>query len=290
MVNFFAGPRPHFSRLARRRREKYLLYVMFGIFGIVAILLSLGYVSQNSKLLIGQVTVTGNRLVSAEAIVREANSVLEGKFFWLFPRRNIYLFPKQQLVATLKEKFPALGEVTMSAPSLNMTALQILVRERSPYALWCTTAPSALDAPTGSSCYFLDAEGLIFSPAPDFSSGGAYLRFVGNPASSTPPSLGSSLFSLDRFKDISFFLQSLPSLGLLPQTLTMDEVPGGGMDFTLGLKGGVRVLISGTRRLESTLSDMNAFFNDPEIKATGPQFLERIEYIDFRFAGKVYYK
>src|SRR3989344_4959941 len=290
MVNFYAGPRPHFSRLARRRREKYLLYILLGVLGVLTGVLLVGYFSQNPKLLIGQVTVAGNQLVSTEEIVTETNSVLEGKFFWLFPRRNMYLFPKQKLVENLEETFPALREVVLNRPSLGTRMLLISVRERTPHALWCNTTSSASDVPTASFCYFLDTDGLLFSPAPDFSSGGAYLRFVGNPASSTPPSLGSHLFPTDRFQEISFFMKSLPSLGLVPQTVTIKQVPGDEIDFTIGLTGGVRILISGARRLESTLSDMSAFFNDPEIATSNGEFLDHIQYIDFRSAGKVYYK
>ena len=159
------------------------------------------------------------------------------------------------------------------------------MRERTPFVLWCSENAEIKDAETP--CYFVEREGLIFLKAPDFSSE-VYLRFTGQ-ASSTR-GIGGRFFSPERFREFSFFLQSLRDLGLSPQVVSLKEGAAGVSDYSIKLASGALLLISGRINLEQTLADITAFFTDPEIATTSSRFLDRADYIDFRFENKVYYK
>ena len=72
--------------------------------------------------------------------------------------------------------------------------------------------------------------------------------------------------------------------------MSLKEGAAGVSDYSIKLASGALLLISGRINLEQTLADITAFFTDPEIATTSSRFLDRADYIDFRFENKVYYK
>ncbi len=272
------------GRLARRRREKVLLYIVLYSAFLFAFVGLLSYLSFRPEYRIEEIRVEGNRLIPARALVEESAKVLDGAYGGLFSRRNRFIYPSGALAKHLYASFFALRNLSLQAVSPNLLA--ITVTERKPIALWCAGMESVGEQV--SPCYFLDEDGLLFAASPDISPG-VYRRFFGSISSSTP-AVGETVMAPDVFRELNLFLDSLGTFDLTPSAVTFIPNPGGNLDYSIEVGGGARLLISGTRRLQETLSDITAFFNDPEILGSRKQFISRLDYIDFRFANKVYYK
>lgn len=276
----------HVTRLALRRRERYVFFVSLGAAFAFFFIALLSYLSYQPGLQIRYVAVSGNRFVSPDALVSEAASVLRGSYGGVFSRRNALIAPVRELASRITSSFPAVESVSVKRGSFSV--LDIDVSERVPYAVWCSGgAPPA--AATSSGCDFLDARGLLFAPSPAFSPG-VYLRFTGSSSTSTAPSIGRVLLGSERFTELSYFLTSLKPLGIAPDRIAIEPDGGGIVDLDLFLPDGAQILMSTTRSFEDTLNDMVAFFDRANLGTSTQEFLDGVQYVDFRFPGKVYYK
>lgn len=285
MSAFFGRERFRPSNFARKRRRRYLGYGAFLLLISVACIVLLSYLSHKPSVSIQEVTVSGNTLTPLDTVLTSAQRVLSGSYWGLFSKRNIFLVPHTELRSVLINGFPAIESVEFDRSEA--LSLHLVITEREPSALWCRREEVKDTSVVGGDCYFVDATGFVFAASSDLS-GPAYIQFFGGVASSTP--IGEHLFTPDRFKEISFFLKSLQSAGLIPVSFSIESVAGGAPDFTLRLTSGVRFLISGTRSLDSTLDNIITVLTDPDISVRREQFLKSIEYIDFRFGNKIYYK
>src|SRR3989344_353717 len=285
MPDLFGRTHLRGSRLAYRRREKYFIYAVLitlctGIFFIV-----LAQTANRSRFLVTQIAVLGTEQTSVQQVQQLAGTVLNNSYLSLFPKRNAFLIPRGKLTANLKNAFPAIEEVTLERTSLS--SLDIMIRERTAFALWCRKSGTPVSA---EDCYFLDANGFLFTQAPHFSTD-VYMRFIGGIASSTEINpIGMRLFTPVRFKEVTYFLESLASLGLEARVVDIEQISRNDIDFRITLSNGTHVLVSGRGDLNTTLADMSVFFHSQNIVISTPHFLDTADYVDFRFADKVYYK
>ena len=68
-------------------------------------------------------------------IVRVAREELDGKYFFLFHRDNIFLYPKNRISSRLGEEFKRIADVDIRRNSL--TGIRIVITEHKPAYLWC---------------------------------------------------------------------------------------------------------------------------------------------------------
>lgn len=272
------------SRLKRRRWKKRIEYAAIFISAGIFLFAFLAYCANREEFRISRVAVRGNALIPSGAVDEKTKELLTGEYLGFFPKNNTFFIRKEKLSSALKEYFPTIESLTLA--KVSFTLLSIEIRERSPYALWCgdlLIEEKLLPQP----CYFLDKEGFIFTEAPDFSSG-VYLTFKGRLSSDRAE--GNFFLPPERFKEFVFFIQALKSLELKVQEVSFEYGAGNTEDYILSLAGGAQLLISGSQSLESTLLNISAFFNDPGLAASNSEFFERVDYVDFRFGNKVYYK
>src|SRR3989344_3627890 len=271
------------SRLAQRKREKRITYGALIFSFCIALFSVLAYTANKQDLLIQTVSVEGNSLAPTSELIKKANEELSGAYVWFFPKRNQLLVRTGFLASELERSFPEIESLEVQRSVFN-PELSIFVRERTPYAIWCGTGIA--DRGKGSPCYFMDKQGLLFTEAPDYSSD-VYLKFLSESSASTTP--GNFLFPSERFLELSFFLTSLDSEGISVRSVSVER-EGQIEDFILSLAEGAKLYVSGEKSLEETLENIRAFFKDPQIASTSPDFLEQVEYVDFRFGNKVYYR
>lgn len=283
MRGLFMFERGRISRAAQRKRYRIFMYSVLAAVMAFSLLILLAYVAHNDTFLVRSVSVQGNALVSERDIKADVDPILNGSYIGLFPKRNYLLVPMHKIVAAIQNAHPAIDSVVIERDSF--VSMRITVREREPFVLWCLRY--AYDGENGPQCSFADRYGFIFSPAPDFSSD-VYLRFTGK--SSTSTQVGGRIFPPERFREFSFFLQSLRDLGIVVRAVSIEDGAAGIPDYFLELVSGARLLVSGKLNLEQTLADITAFFTDPEIATSSKRFLDTVDYIDFRFENKVYYR
>src|SRR3989344_7291272 len=267
------------SRVAQRKRHKVFMYGILALVLAFSFFVLLGFVSRNEQFQVTKVSVSGNALVAQNEILTLAHSALSGAYWGVFPKRNYLLLPKREIISMLETEIPAIDSAEITRTSFS--SINISVRERTPFVLWCSENAEIKDAETP--CYFVDREGLIFLKAPDFSSE-VYLRFAGQ-ASSTR-GIGGRLFSPERFREFSFFLQSLRDLGLSPQVVSLKEEAAGVSDYFIELASGAAFFINRRKKIFHKRCRHTRLFFSPEIATTSSRFLDRADYIDFRFENK----
>ncbi len=280
MGTFLMHERPRFSRVVRRRWKHRFVYALLIVVMSVSFIGLLGFLSHRDGYLIVEIQSKGNTLLPGADIASETKEFLAGSYLALFPKNNIFLLRKGALIAALQSAFPVIESADVK--KLSFTSIAIEVREREPYALWCS-----LQVDIGHPCFFVDRNGLLFYEAPIFSEQ-VYLTFSENGGRIL--SVGEHVFTETRFSEFFFFIQSLDTLGLNVKEIRIEPGAGDLEDYALVLGQGTELFISNSLELDRTLENITDFFSDQTLMSSRDAFLEGISYIDFRFGNKVYYK
>jgi hypothetical protein len=261
------------SKLAQRRKKLFL----FKIGGIVAALLLIvtGVVFglRAERINIADIDIKGNSALATKALREFAEEEISGNYAYVLPKSSILLYPRKNLQATLLESFKEIKEVDVSYGSLQ--SISISIEERKPYALYCGTQIS-----TTTDCYFLDEGGFIFTKAPEFS-GNVFLRYFGKIEEGEP--VGKQFVDTENFRETNFFLASLFELGLNPITFSIVNED----DLEIMLEAGGKIMFGQKQSLSNIYENIQSVFDGDEFDEEG---LSTLDYADFRFGNKVYFK
>jgi len=272
------------SKKYLRDKRKQLLVesaIRFGIVILVVILLSL--ISHFNQFEIKEIKIIGNDVVNEKEIRDIAKLEISGKYFKIFPRNNSIIFPRKSIGARVAGKYRRIADIDVSFDSLH--SIKIEVRERDPEGVFCEGIVST-ETLGEESCYFLDSDGYVFSKAPRFS-GSLFFKFYGGDIEGKV--IGSKYLPKEKFKEISFFLKALPSLGIYPVL------------YEWGVDGDSSVVVvpKGDDKVDTTIlfnnkDDLSRVYENLGLvlqdKTFSGEEVVSLEYIDFRFGNKVYFK
>jgi hypothetical protein len=276
---------PQREELLRRRRKakRIRIAIIFGvIFFIVGII---SYVSHLPKVRISEVVLSGGLLVTEKEIKDESLLFMQGKYFWLFPKNNSFLYNKNELKIHLKEKFKRIDTIDIKLEGLN--TIQVSITERKPVAIWCrdivgTSTTTEVVSGFKESCYFIDSFSTVFAQAPSFS-GDAYFKFYGLLKDEDP--IGKKyIASSTGFTSINNFIESVESLKIKPISLIGKEED----EFSLLLQGGGEIYFDTRKSLDITFDNLKILLESPELKIKQGQL--PVEYVDLRYGNKLFYK
>ncbi len=260
------------SRLRARKRKRRLRLALAGIAALLLLCGALVGLTRLPALQIERVEVTGARTLATGTVEAFVRAQLEGNYLFLFPKRNIFLYPKQALNEALRKEYPSLASVEARAEDFG--ALEVALAEREPRALWCS-------APGSAECYFMDEHGAVYAPAPTFSSP-VYLSYAGEvsgerlPKQYVTPAQFSALAAL-----VEALVQKLPEESAA--YIAVDTV------------GDVRMAFVSGFTLLFTLADAGGDIFERFTLVLGAEplagkKLSDLEYLDLRFGDKLYYK
>lgn len=262
------------SRQKKRRRLAWRL----GLSGFILLFLIIGIVAAThlNYFLLKDVRVVGNKLISQDDIIATVNQKLEGNYWFVFPRRNVLFYPRDEIKQALTARFPQLASLSVTPD--NLTSLAIKVQERYTAAVWCVSVEQ---------CYLMDQSGLLFSPAPQFS---GHLFFVINGELSGDP-LGQRPLTATQLTQIMALRTGLDELlaKVAAQPIVIDAAqmyPEGDIDFL----GDFTIHLNLDQDPATVLTSARSAFGDKILLAAlhDPQTL--IDYIDLRFLPKIFYK
>ncbi len=237
------------------------------------------YIPSLSSLQIKNIVVRGNKVLTEDEIKKKLGEELSGKYLYLFPKTNIFLYPREALQKDLLAAFPRIANLSVSLDAKRTLTVSLV--EREPFALWCgpeITEPEADDA-----CFYLDESGFVFAHAPHFS-GNAYFKFYGKGNMPAGDPAGHDFLSLVSYRHILKVKEELESFGVHPVKIFVEE--DGGAFLTEA--GGYGIRFNLDQDISSLKSNMQAVFRSSSwggIATSGA-----LEYLDFRFGNKVYYK
>jgi cell division septal protein FtsQ len=269
--------------MEQKRRQRVRLRFYLLISAVVAVVVGIVAASHLDAIQINKVTVTGNSVVTTEELLSLAESQLTGSYFFMFPKRNMFLYPHRAIEASVTERYAKIQKATIETEGLK--TITLVIRERKPFALWCAGTLHE----NSDECYFLDEDGLVFAPAPHFT-GNVFLRYHGllftedgtaAPKDADPTRL--HFLSVAEFQRLTFFLDALKNSGIHPVSLSLTDA----MDIDLELENGARLMLSRDQNLSEILDNLESILGTEELSR---EMFERVEYIDLRFGDRVYYR
>lgn len=264
---------PESKLKARRRRQRILVAIFSGI----SILILFGasvWLAHASFLRITDIQITGNTTLASTTLQKEVQEKISGSYLYLFPKNNIFLYGKKAIATTLVADHPSIKDIQVTAE--NFHTLRIVLVERVPVALWCG---ESIEVP--QPCMFLDAAGVVYAPAPEFSVP-IYIQYYGMLSTTTTPSTyltGAQFGGLEALVGELVKTEASDSL----RTVYIDSEK----DVHISYASGFTLLFD----LESSGGNILERFS---LAMTAAPFtthaLSEFEYLDLRFGTKLYYK
>ncbi len=274
--------------LRKRRKRRNIRYSLF--FGFLVLIVGvLSYVAHRKEVRINSVTLQGGLLVTEKEVSDEANSFLKGSYFWLVPKNNAFVYPREALEKDILEKFKRIETIRVYLDGLDKMVVEIT--ERKPVAIWCgntlenstATTTEGVIVVKSEKCYFIDLYSTIFAPAPDFS-GDAYFKYYG--LVDKPNPIGEKFIaSSTQFLEINSFIEAVKKLSIKPLYLKAK----GEDEFSLVLFGGAEIYFDVRKSLALAYSNLESLLKTPELSIKKTGYLP-VDYIDLRYGNKLFYK
>ncbi len=258
------------SKLIKEKKRKRIIFLSIFFSVCVVCVLTLFFVFRAPFLYITEVVVSGNQVIEAEQVKEIVSKALEEQYFFVIPKKNRIVYPENELIDIIKKKFGRVEELQMQVDN---NTLEIKIKERGSYALWCKTEKE---------CFFIDTTGLVFSTAPVFSSG-VYQIFTGIITDSNP--LGKTFLNEALLKEVSFITVFLLQYKLVTERIDVVTL----RETILTLSGGIKIKIDLTKKSDETINLIKTLFASNEFKKVFSN-TSSIEYIDVRFGTKVFFK
>ncbi len=275
--------------LKKVRRNRALSRFIWTLVVLVVLFVGLGLLSHISKVMIGEVNVSGTKVLKGEEVSQGVQEYLTGNVALFYARGNIFLYSKNKLETFVLERFPRVYqvvEITRDGRKLN-----IVLEERQAAFTWCgLEAPVYVSRFEKRECYFLDQTGFIFDRSPFFTPG-VYLSFYGGIKSGVEV-IGQTLATKNSIMDFGHLSRVFDQLGLPIHSVIIKS--DGQNEFLLDI-------FTTTGDYAKILFNEDVDLKDIEAKITSAvveeSFIEQfsdsgsdLEYIDTRFSNRVFYK
>lgn len=260
------------SRLRARRKKRRARLALLGA-GLTAFACAVVVgLSHLPSLQIREVAVSGTKTLATSTVAQYIERQIAGHDLWVFPRRNIFLYPKRDIAAHLLVRFPELRSADVRAQNFHSIAATVV--EREPKALWCPSTSSGQ-----ADCYLIDQEGIVYAPA---AGGGDLVVYRGHAEGDALPR---------RYLDAQRFESLFTLVDALSQKLPATPVISAYVDE----HGDVEAALVSGFVLKFTLSDASGdVFERFELALRSEPFAKRaigeFAYLDLRFGDKLYYK
>jgi hypothetical protein len=274
---------------SRKKRYKRLIRALafHSLFTLILFGLFLSVISLLSRIpafTISSIEAKGNAVTPSEDVAAVVRERLSGSYYHTVAKRNTFVYPKSDIAAGVMAAYPRIYAV--ETERVGRTGLLVRVAERRPGALWCGEAPpkQGLEADRNSeSCYYIDPSGYIYSKAPLFT-GRVFFTYYGPIGPGEP--VGQHMLSQDRFAALERLKSAVSEAGLKPVSLALSEEN----DVEVWIEDGSRVLCTEASDPAKLASDISSILASDDFKKELAETPAGLDYIDFRFSGRVFYK
>ncbi len=214
--------------------------------------------------------VRGNETVSSESINARVQEAIDGTYFNIFPKDNMFLYPKN-IANTLIASYPMIK--TADVRIENPETLKVTIVERHAAARWCQGTPKE-----PGDCYLMDEAGLVYMPAPD---NNILTPYYGSIATGTMPVQYLKPGDLGPLAAlVAAFAAKMKDTSVESVAVNADR------DVTLYFLSGFSVRFA----MKDVTGNVFEIFN---LALSAEPFLSRplsdFEYLDLRFGDKLYY-
>jgi cell division septal protein FtsQ len=296
MLGFLLRRRIRSKKGRDRARKRFKISIIFFCFALLVLFGVAIYLFHNERVVIQSIIVRGASVLDGSDIKKVTEKYLDGAYLYLFPKRSVFLYPKNQIASALLSDFARIEKVTVESEDLR--TLVVTISERQPYALWCGDILDTLYSDTSEEkivlegelrdderkeaerCLVLDKGGIIYAYAPDdFTL--PYIVFEGMLEVDDP--IGTQFLTKDEFGNIATLLSAIKSIGILPKRVQIADKH----DFSVVLEENTKLKFRRDDDFSQVFANLEASFISKEIDTDN---LENIEYIDLRFGNRLYVK
>ncbi len=289
------------SQIVHKRRIRKVLKTIGIVFVAGLIVGCFIFLMRTEFFKIQHVDVKGNVSLKNDDLASSVNKIISGNYLYFFPKNNILIFPKSEMLKELRQQFPRIDALQITVEKNNLT---INMTERKPHTLWCGASFSQSVDP----CSFVDSQGFVFAPAPQFD-GSSYLKLYGSmPQDSTqdgtctadviPMDTGTDtawqFIPAQEYSDIEIFIQNVKELGIELNAVEISDAT----TYRFQINNNGLLLVARGGNLSVALDNLKAGLSNPIFWTTqgtkknevGMKKLAQIDYIDLRFGNKIFYK
>ena len=256
-----AARQPRVNLKDRRARRSRVTLIIVSLV-VVAIIIASFFGLRRPEVTLSHVAIDGATSVSQADIQTKVDTILNGSYGYLIPKRFTFLAPLNMIAASLMATYPEIGDVVVRRTGL--TTMIVHISERVPYARWCTNG-----------CYSMDDHGFVFAEADGTESLRTYHGKVeGNPIGQTY--LPNDFVALDAYVTS---LETLTGKRIRDVNVSYDR------DVFATLDGGGEVRFVLKDQGPELSSNMASVFASPAFQSAGG-----LDYADFRFGQKAIVK
>ena len=264
---FFQSP-----RVAKKKRNRRLVILAIVVSVIAVILVGVYFLFRAPFLIIKDVSVLGTEVLDPLAVSQKTKENILGSYYFFIPKNSIIFYPKKVIEENLRISFPRIDTLDVN---INNNILNIVIKEKSSFALWCGA----------NDCYFIDSTGFIFAKAPEFS-GNVYKVFTGlieeDPVNGA---LSKQYLSSEMIASLKMVYDALEILGVNVSKINVLSLK----ETKLVSDNGVVFIVDITKISNETIENIQSVLFSDEFKNKMPA-LNGIDYIDLRFGGKIFFK
>jgi hypothetical protein len=267
----------------RKRRKKFLWKTGLTILAVLVFLGGIVGFFYISRFRIKDISIEGTYILDEEQLREEVSGILEGEFFKILPRDNIFIFPKAEISTALLQNFPVLKGVSIrrSFPQ----KISVFLEERKPESLWCVSSfpPAAGQNATSTDpsevfCAFTDENGFIFQPAPLFS-GAIFPLFYDERLMLA--AIGKEMLPSAEFRKLYSFAEILEKNGIEVAKIILKD----GEEYEVYLKERWYIKLNAKNEADISFNNLGLIL-DETIKEKRPT----LEYVDLRSGNKIFFK
>ncbi|MEZ4210972.1 MAG: hypothetical protein R3B39_01600 [Candidatus Paceibacterota bacterium] len=276
------------SNATRERQKKAFVKLLWYFLFLIFFVIGLSFLSRIDSLLIKEVNVSGNTILKEEDISKKTLSLLSKKRLLLFFGQNKFILSKKNIENSLKKEFPRILTIESS---LEGNSINFSLTERERAHLWCGDNPPAYGDRLSSDedCYFLDNSGFIFDTSPKFSSG-VYFTFYKKIEDENP--IGQYILDFDFLKDLESFIKGVKDAGFPVHSLV--ALDGGQYELLFNISSihgdYAKLLFTEDQNLEEIYNKLISIVDEDPFKTDFENSPNGLEYIDARFANRIFYK
>lgn len=268
--------RKDFLASSRKLRRKRLIFKAI-VFGVIFVVFFSGIVAffRIPYFQVVKIELIGNNYLIESDLIEATTRKLGGKYLWLFPKNNIFLIPKDKILAELMDEFKRIKKINIDKKYFNRIVLRL--EERNNSVLYCVA----------ENCAYADESGFIFEKAPFFS-GAVFLKLTdqrdlndGGYDKIIEKHLGLRLIDENKFNKIAEFAKLTDKIGggVLEIILKKENI------YEFYTQEGWKIILNNKNEIKGAYLNLIATL-DSNIKDERA----KLDYIDLRLGNKIYFK
>jgi len=257
----------------KQQKRTHLLKKLLLISILVIVVFGALFYSTNKALKVTGIDVSGNERIATEDVRDFAKEILNGGALSFWIKENIIFFGAKNMSDALKKQFSAINQVEVSRNFLKRS-IEIKIEERSSWAVWCQIAEES-----SKKCFYMDDEGIIFRRSPKFL-GGLVLKVKDERTEEFK--LGDEVIEKVVFKKLQDFIDMIK----IDRGLSIKEIQiSPELKIELLSSAGFKIIVDAETNFKRASENLTLFLNTISEKR-----LSSIEYVDFRFEDRAFYK